>query len=178
MDELVEEEELDRLSDPCDADEQGMIDISVLNRPLARLVSKPAISVDVRQTVGEALQLMRKHEYGAVCVTEGGVLAGILTERDMVMRVFGVLDQPLARTVRDVMTPAPTALQSTDEIVYACHNLHVGGYRHLPVVDAQGHPETIVSIKDVFRYLLGFFQREVASVTPEPYRGPVAREGA
>jgi CBS domain-containing protein len=134
--------------------------------------------VEAGQTVSEALQLMREHEYGAVCVTDGGVLTGILTERDMVMRVFGVLDQPLTRKVRDVMTPTPVALQSTDEILYACHNLHVGGYRHLPVVDPQGHPVTVVSIKDVFRYLLGFFQREVSNVTPEPYRGPVAREGA
>jgi CBS domain-containing protein len=177
MDEFVEEE-LDRLSDPVEANDSGVIDSSVLNRPLARLFSKRAITVDVNQTVGEALEQMRSRGFGAVCVTERGVLAGILTERDLVMRVFGVLDAPLTRKVGEVMTASPITLQASDDILYACHNLHVGGCRHLPVVDAQGRPESVVSIKDVFRYLLGYFQDEVTNVTGEPYRGPQVREGA
>ena len=172
------EEELRRLSRPVDATETAAIDSSVLRRPLSRLFSKDAISVDEGQTVGEALQLMREREYGAVCITREGRLCGILTERDLTVRVFGVLDQPLQTRVGDVMTPKPVSLHSSDEIIYACHNLHVGGYRHLPVVDEQERPVSIVSIKDVFRYLLGFFQQEVSNVTGEPFRGPRSREGA
>ena len=48
----------------------------------------------------------------------------------------------------------------------------VGGYRHVPIVDEQNRPVSVVSIKDVARFVLSHFREEVTNIQAEPYRGP------
>jgi len=156
------------------ADEGASHEISseMFRQPVRRLFSKNALAVDVAQTVGEAVALMRETGFGAVAVTRDGKIAGILTERDMVVRVIGVVEDFEKTPVERVMTPDPVTLRSDDPIVYVMHNMQVGGYRHVPVVDDDHRPVSIVSIKDVVRFVLGYFPRDVYNLTPEPYRGP------
>jgi CBS domain-containing protein len=80
--------------------------------------------------------------------------------------------------VSDAMTADPITLRADDPIVYAAHNMQIGGYRHIPIVDENDAPVSIVSIKDVVRYVLSHFPEDVYNITQEPYRGPVTRESA
>lgn len=142
------------------------------SQPLSVLFSKPAISVEATDTIRNAVALMRKHGFGAVLATENGKLVGILTERDLIQKLVGVVDDFLDRPVSFAMTRDPVALQKEDSIVHVAHNMQVGGYRHVPVVDEENRPVSIVSIKDVARFVLGHFPDEVLNTVPEPYRGP------
>ena len=169
------DEELQRLSEPVP--ERTSVDSKAFRQPLEKLFSKKAICIDGSETVRAAVALMRDKEFGAICVTQAGQLVGILTERDIIM-VLGAQKDLLGTQVSKVMTPNPIALMKDDPIIHVMHNMQVGGYRHVPVVDEDGKPLSIVSIKDVVRYILNFFQRDVYNVTPEPFRGPVSREGA
>jgi CBS domain-containing protein len=60
--------------------------------PIHKLLSKKAIGVDIGQTIGDAIDLMREYQYGAVVVTRRGKLAGIVSERDLLAKVIGVFD--------------------------------------------------------------------------------------
>jgi CBS domain-containing protein len=167
------EEELERLSEAPDR---------VLSResfmlPIENLFSKPALTIDVSEPVSRAITLMRESEYGAVAVTREGKLAGLLTERLLICNVIGVIDNYEQRRAGDVMRPDPIALQREDPIIHALHNMQVGGYRHIPIVDDQQRPVSVVSIKDVVRFILSHFADDVHNVTPVPFRGTAPREG-
>jgi CBS domain-containing protein len=168
-------EELERLSGAPDA--LPTLSSDSFRKPLERLVSKEAITVDEDQTVGEAIAQMQQTEYGAVLVTREGKLSGMLTERDLICRVIGVVDDYEHARVGDVMQRDPIRLRKSDPIVHALHDMQVEGYRHVPIVDDEDRPVSVVSIKDVVRYILSHFPKDVYNVTPEPYRGPVRREG-
>jgi CBS domain-containing protein len=92
--------------------------------------------------------------------------------------VIGVIDRYEQCPVHTVMRADPVTLRPDEPILYALHNMQAGGYRHIPIVDAAERPVSVVSLKDVLRYVLGYFADDVHNLTPEPFRGAVAREGA
>jgi len=68
-------------------------------------------------------------------------------------------------------------LQKSDKLAYVLNNMHVGGYRHVPVVDENEVPTGIISVKDVIQYILDFFPKSVANLCDQPYRGVTSRDG-
>ena len=100
------EEDLERLSD---APERVLSCDSFL-LPIERLFSKRALTVDVDDTVEKAIAKMREAEYGAVVVTRDGKVAGLLTERELICNVIGVLEQYEQRKVHTVMLSDPVTL--------------------------------------------------------------------
>jgi signal-transduction protein with cAMP-binding, CBS, and nucleotidyltransferase domain len=60
-------------------------------------------TVDEDATVRHAIGVMRSRKVGCLLATEGGVLRGILTERDLIRKVFGP-GRSLEVPVHEVMT--------------------------------------------------------------------------
>ncbi len=168
------EEELERLSAPP---ERALSRESFM-LPIETLLSKPALTVDVADRVDDAMAKMRESEYGAVVVTRAGKVAGLLTERELICNVIGVHDRYAELPAGEVMRADPVTLHSDDPILYALHNMQTGGYRHIPIVDAAQRPVSVVSLKDVVRFILSHFTDDVYNITPEPFRGEIPREGA
>ena len=136
------------------------------------------LCLDVSSSIKEACELMQTKKIGSVLVTENDKLTGIITERDILMKVIGKIDNLSSTKLTEVMTSEPISLQKIDKIAYAMNNMHVGGYRHVPVVNEENEPIAVISIKDVMSYILDHFPDEVLNLTGQPYRGPVSREGA
>ncbi len=114
---------------------------------------------------------MQKKKIGSVVVTNKGKLTGIFTERDVLMKIIGKIPDWEKKTLATVMTPNPRCLQAGDEIAYALNNMHVGGYRHIPIVDAKGKAVSMLSIKDLMSWILDHFPNEIINLTGEPFRG-------
>lgn len=123
----------------------------LLEGKVADLGLRDAVVVRPTDTAADAVRAMRERKMGCVLVTEGGRLAGILTERDLLMKASGDAE-PLQRPVREIMKPNPESLKDTDLINVAFHKMAVGGFRHLPV-EREGRPLAIVSARDLLRYL-------------------------
>ena len=64
-------------------------------------------------------------------------------------------------TVNEVMKPSPEALHLDDSIAYAMNIMSVGGYRHVPIVDNQRKPVSILSVKDVISYIVEHFPDDI-----------------
>jgi CBS domain-containing protein len=106
--------------------------------------------IDAGASVAEAIDRMRTDGIDCLLVTDAGVLVGIFTDRDAILKVAG---RPLAdRTMGQVMTPDPVILRSGDPVAVAIHKMAVGGFRHVPIVRG-GVPVGVVSARDVFRHL-------------------------
>jgi CBS domain-containing protein len=129
------------------------------------------------QTVAEAVSLMRQHRVGCLLVCEGDRLVGVFTERDLLRRVLAP-GRPLTTLVVDCMTPDPVTVNPKDSVSAAIRRMEEGGYRHLPVVENDGQPVGVLSVKRIVHYLAEHFPDTVYNVHPNPDAVPQAPEGA
>ncbi len=175
----MNQEELDdELSQMYDKESGGKaLDSSTFKKPIKNLKIHKPVTVAPTQRVVEAVALMQEKKLGCLLVTERETMVGIFTERDVLTRVFGRkdLDRLL---VKDVMTAKPESFQQDDSIAYVLNAMSVGGYRHVPVVNDQGRPIAVISVKDIVNFIIEHFPEEVLNLPPEPIRTTGQREGA
>jgi CBS domain-containing protein len=98
-------------------------------------------------TLVEAAHTMAERRVGAILVTEGDRLLGILTERD-VLRTVG--SGSIDGTVSDQMTHDPITVGRDASNGEAASLMIHGGFRHVPVVEDE-LLVGIVSIRDLLR---------------------------
>ncbi len=114
---------------------------------------KLPIAVPPSRPVGEVLKLMVNRGIGCVLVVEGGKLLGIFSERDALLKINADAPKLAGRPVSEFMTPNPQTLKRNAKIAFAVHNMVVGSYRHIPVVDEDGHATSVISARDILKYL-------------------------
>lgn len=133
---------------------QNRVERSLMEQTVAFLRSRAPVTVQPDQTVGAAIELLLEHDVGAlVVVDEGGMLIGIFSERDLLLKVAGIHEDYSSLPIRQFMTPNPETVTATDTLAFVLHKMDVGGYRHLPVV--QDHvPVSVISVRDMLRHLL------------------------
>jgi CBS domain-containing protein len=137
-----------------------------------------AVVVESSAKVGTTIELMQHKKIGCVLAARDGVLDGIFTERDILLKLINKKVDYNKVAVSDVMTPSPEALHLDDTIAYAMNMMSVGGYRHLPIVDEHRRPISILSVKDVVSYIVEHFPDEILNLPPKPLRSTSEREGA
>ncbi|GAC1603229.1 MAG: hypothetical protein NVS4B10_15700 [Myxococcales bacterium] len=149
------------------------IEQAVLHDSIQSLHLGPAICVARQATLQQAIETLQREHIGCVLVVdEGGKLSGIFTERDLLSRVAGRrLDWGRER-VGDYMTRDPESLRPDDRIAWALNLMSMGGYRHVPLTDAQGRPAGVVSIKDIVALIVDLFPAAVLNLPPDPHREP------
>jgi CBS domain-containing protein len=167
MDERIEEE-LAILTERT-ADAPGpVVDKHTLEQPIALLEPRAPLCVSEAATLADAVAIMREHRIGCVLVVDAaGYLVGIFTERDLLLRLE---DGDLSRGIQPYMTAEPETLRAADPIAFALNLMSVGGFRHVPLVDDEGRPGGVVSVKDVVHYLAETFPQDVLTVPPDPRR--------
>ena len=132
-------------------------------------------------TMREALNIMRDKQLSCVLVVEQGQLVGIFTERDVVTTVAGAPLDIDHVPLRDVMRPNPECLGLDDTLMDALHQMSIGEYRHVPVVDEQGQPTALVSMQSIFDALMAALPQELLNRPPTPEQSDAiapTREGA
>ena len=105
-------------------------------------------TVEPGHSVVDAARQMAEGDVGAVLVTENGNVTGILTDRDIAVRVVAEGRDPQGTKVSDVCTSNPSTLtvdQSVDDAIRIVREQNV---RRVPVVQ-DGRPAGIVSIGDL-----------------------------
>jgi CBS domain-containing protein len=104
-------------------------------------------TLEASATVQEAAELMEREDIGNVLVVENGEVQGIVTDRDIVVRVLAKGNGPDA-SVREACTTDVKALSPDDSVQDAIEQMKQGDVRRLPVVD-DGKPVGIVSLGDL-----------------------------
>ena len=151
---------------------------AIVTETIASLRPKAVATVRPNTNVLDAVHLMTQKRIGCVCVTEGDKLVGIFTERDVLGKVVGASLDPRKTAVSEVMTRNPETLTARDKMAYALNKMHVGGYRHIPIVEGT-KLAGIISIRDIADFIVEMFPEGVLNVPPEPRLGiPTRPEGA
>jgi CBS domain-containing protein len=100
-------------------------------------------------TLAEAARLMREADVGALLVMDGREPAGIVTDRDIVVRAAAEGRDLASTTVSDVMSPAVVSCRDTDTAEAAARTMAVKQIRRLVVRDRTGDVVGVVSLGDV-----------------------------
>ena len=142
----------------------GVLDNRFLARSIGVLDPPAALIVPQEIKVSDAIALLQQHKIGCVVVTDVmGKMTGIFTERDIVMRVALKPIHPSKATIASVMTVNPQCATMTTTVAFALNMMSHGGYRHLPIVDDDGFPVGIISVKDIVDYLAQTMARDLAA---------------
>jgi CBS domain-containing protein len=161
-----------------EATPRKILDTRVFKEPIKNLHLRAGrVAVPLGTTIGQAARVMKEHRIGCVLIEEGGKLIGIFTERDILTKLVGTGYDPAKAQVDGVMTRDPETLTPEDPIAFALRIMSVGGFRHVPLVDAERRPVGILSIKDIVDYLVEHFPREVFNIPPEPGKHSRIPEG-
>jgi CBS domain-containing protein len=165
MSEQIIDEELAIVAERTVPPNGPVIDRQTLRQPIHVLTPRPPLVTTADAPLRDAVQLMRDHRVGCALVVDGsGRLVGIVTERDLLLKLDAATE--LSRPVGDLMTGDPETLSADDPIAYALNRMADGGYRHVPLVDADGRPTGMVSVKDVVHYLADSFPATVFTAPP------------
>ncbi|KAK9691991.1 hypothetical protein RND81_09G233800 [Saponaria officinalis] len=107
-----------------------------------------AATVSTSDPVCVAAKKMRDFRVNSVVITSSSKVLGILTSRDILMRVVAPNLSPELTLVEKVMTANPECATVDTTILEALHIMHDGKFLHLPVLDRDG---SIVSCVDVLQ---------------------------
>ncbi|MGC9114591.1 MAG: CBS domain-containing protein [Fervidicoccaceae archaeon] len=120
------------------------------------IMSKPPITMHKNDSVLDAAKLMFNNRIGSVLVVDdSGKLIGIVTERDLVYLVsLGKSHLASEYPVWQLMTENPVTAKPTDSIEEALARMKEINVRHLPVVDEDGRPVGVISVRDIIDFML------------------------
>jgi CBS domain-containing protein len=131
---------------------ETQLEDSLMNQDVSSLGAKRAIMVGPGATIREAIDVMVDQGIGCVLVHDGKRAVGILTERDLLLKVglgLPVLEnEPVSR----IMTPDPLMLDSEAPLAFALNYMTLRDFRHLPLTrgnDLHG----IISLRDFLALL-------------------------
>jgi CBS domain-containing protein len=126
----------------------------MLTQPISDLVKGEDLLVCADDdSVREIIEVMRKEHKECVVVFKKRKLVGIISHRDILLRVAGKFKDLTKVKAADIMTPNPEFVRPEDPIAFVVNKMAMGGFRHIPVMNPDGTPMSIISIKDVFIYL-------------------------
>jgi len=104
------------------------------------------VTVAPTDTVLTASKKMLELKVSSAVVAIENKPGGILTSRDILMRVIAQNLPPESTTVEKVMTQSPECATVDTPILDALHTMHDGKFLHLPVLDRDGNVVTVVDV--------------------------------
>uniref|UniRef100_A0A2P2MA30 CBS domain-containing protein n=1 Tax=Rhizophora mucronata TaxID=61149 RepID=A0A2P2MA30_RHIMU len=104
------------------------------------------VTVSPSETVLAVAKKMLEFRSSSAVVVVENKPRGILTSKDILMRVIAQSLSPDATFVEKVMTPNPECATIDTPIVDALHTMHDGKFLHLPVVDRDGNVVAVVDV--------------------------------
>jgi CBS domain-containing protein len=115
---------------------------------IRELMTEDLVTLPASASLQEASELMKARDIGDVIVIEGEDMAGILTDRDIVIRGVAEGQVPSETQVGEILSQDLTTVSPDDPVERAVELMREQALRRLPVVE-QGKPVGIVSIGDL-----------------------------
>lgn len=122
--------------------------------PIDRLIRRPVKTLGPDASCLEAAALMRDENVGAVVVVdEEQRVLGVVTDRDLVLRVLSAGREPSSVALREVMTGEPIYLSQTRNLGQLLATMRDMGVRRVPVVDDDGRVRGLIAMDDLVMLL-------------------------
>jgi CBS domain-containing protein len=110
---------------------------------------RPVVIASLGESVAVIARMLRDRGVGSLVVTREGRPVGIVTDRDLALRVVAEGRDPVTTRVDDVVTYDPIVLRETDTLEAASRCMEEHGVRRLPIVDDEGRVTGIITADDL-----------------------------
>lgn len=121
--------------------------------PLVDCIRTDVVTASPDERVVEIARMMDERNVGSVVIERDGYPVGIVTDRDLALRVCARNVDPESTSVRDVMTCDPFVVDRNDSLRNVMECAREQGVRRFPVVDDDQRLVGIVTMDDVVRIL-------------------------
>lgn len=121
--------------------------------PLVDCIRTDVVTASPDERVTAIARMMDERNVGSVVIERDGYPVGIVTDRDLALRVCARNVDPESTSVRDVMTCDPFVVDRNDSLRNVMECAREQGVRRFPVVDDDQRLVGIVTMDDVVRIL-------------------------
>ncbi|KAJ4715187.1 CBS domain-containing protein [Melia azedarach] len=111
-----------------------------------------------------AAKKMRELRCNSVIIATGNKIQGILTSKDILMRVVAQNLSPELTLVEKVMTPNPECATMETTILDALHIMHDGKFLHLPVIDQDGGVSACIDVLQITHAAISMVENSSGAV--------------
>jgi CBS domain-containing protein len=145
--------------------------------PISALGLPLPVSIGHDASVGAALAAVQKHGMGYVLVVEDGRPVGMMSEREVLMRIVA-RDVKYDQNVDAFISHAPETLTAREPIAKAVQMMNEMGERNIPIVDDDGRAVAVLRTADLIHFLAEAFPAQVLNLPPRPHQLIPEPEGA
>jgi len=128
------------------------------------ICSRETIIASPEESVLEASRLMHRYNVGSLVIVEtdgkGNKPVGIVTDRDMVLKVIASELNVMEVKLKDIMSARLLLARDTDDVYETLVRMRSKVVRRMPVVNHEGYLIGILTIDDI----LEFFSREIGEI--------------
>ena len=112
------------------------------------IMSAAPVTMAATESVSAAARAMKEHGIGTVLIIAGGRLSGLVTDRDIAVRVLAENRDPVTTRLGDVRRTELAVLGPDDDVEQATRLVRQLAVRRIPVVQ-DGSPVGVVSVGDL-----------------------------
>lgn len=131
--------------------------------PVKDLIQRKVVTIEPDDTVMLAAQRMKDKMVGSLVVLDGDKPTGIITDRDIAIRVVGAGKDPTT-PVREVMTRDPITIRDDASFFDLTKAFREAAVRRLIVVDKDGKLVGLISIDDILELLTTEFANLIVAI--------------
>jgi CBS domain-containing protein len=114
---------------------------------------KPVVRISPETNITEACQLLEQNNIGCLVAEREGKLCGIVTDRDIALRVTGARRDPDKTKVKEIMTPDPIRISVDKDVHHLTALMHAYHVRRVPIVNGFDTTVGIVTLDDLIAQL-------------------------
>jgi len=116
------------------------------------VMTREPVCCELDDSVTQVASVMKREDVGSIPVVESREdrkLIGIVTDRDLVVKVLAQGTSIDTATVRDAMTSHPASCKETDDVSKAVELMSERQVRRMPIIDVGGRLTGIIAQADV-----------------------------
>ena len=135
-----------------------------IDSPISDFDLREPLIIELGTCLENVLENMQKTKNNCVLTLSNERLNGILTERDILLKVTGKGYDLQLTTIDEFITPNPEYVSTEDPLAYALNKMYVGGFRNVPVINDEMYPVGIISISDIISTIADYFHSEIINL--------------
>ena len=120
---------------------------------VGEIMTRNVVSVPIDATIVEAAELMRDSDIGFLPVIASGIVVGVVTDRDLVVRGIGEGKNPYITQIQYLMSTKPVCCYEDDVLTEAADILATNHVHRLVVVDDNNKLAGLLSIDDLAAHM-------------------------
>ncbi|MGE5216240.1 MAG: CBS domain-containing protein [Chloroflexota bacterium] len=120
---------------------------------LQNFCRRPLVRIALDTNIVEACRLMDQNNVGCLVAEKDGKLCGVITDRDVALRVVGARKNPQTTLVKEVMTPDPIRISVDKDLRQLTALMHAYHVRRVPIVNGFDTTLGIVTFDDLIAQL-------------------------